>query len=59
VVGAYTLQTSSVLQGDSTIVARDFWPAFVVVTLLAATSIFFHARLPRAAGTEASGHRGD
>jgi len=59
VVGAYALQISSVLQGDSTIVARDFWPAFVAVALLASTSMFFHTRLPRAAGTEVSGHRGE
>ena len=55
-VGAYALELSSVAQRHASIVASDFPPAFVAVAVIAAASVFFHRRLPRAAGTEVSGH---
>jgi EmrB/QacA subfamily drug resistance transporter len=54
--GAYALQMSSLLQGHTTIVASDFWPAFLAIAIISAASFFFHAGLPRNAGAEVSGH---
>ena len=55
-VGAYALQISSDLQGHSAIVASDFWPAFLAMSLLAAASLFWNLFLPPDAGAEISGH---
>lgn len=55
--GAYALELSSLAQGNEHIVAGDFWPAFLAIAMVSATSLYFHRRLPRAAGTEVSGHR--
>jgi MFS family permease len=55
-VGAYALELSSLAQGHTAIVAADFPPAFIVIAVIAALSVFLHRRLPRAAGTEVSGH---
>jgi EmrB/QacA subfamily drug resistance transporter len=54
--GAYALELSSLAQGHATIVAADFPPAFVAVAAIATLCVPFHRRLPRAAGTEVSGH---
>jgi MFS family permease len=56
-VGAYALQISSLLQGHETIVAADFWPAFLGVAIISSASLFIHAQLPPDAGTEVSGHK--
>jgi len=55
-VGAYALQLSSVLHGHETISASDFWPAFLAVAIISSASLFIHAELPPAAGSEVSGH---
>ena len=55
-VGAYALELSSRAQGHGSIVAADFPPAFIAVAVIAALCVLFHRRLPRAAGTEVSGH---
>jgi hypothetical protein len=55
-VGAYALELSSLAQGHASIVAADFPPAFIAVAVIAALCVIFHRRLPRAAGTEVSGH---
>jgi len=55
-LGAYALQVSGLLQGHAEVVVADFPPAFAAVALLSATSLFFHAALPRDAGAEVSGH---
>ena len=55
-VGAYALEVSSLAQGHASIVAADFPPAFIAVAMIAALCVFFHRRLPQAAGTEVSGH---
>jgi hypothetical protein len=39
-----------------TIVASDFWPAFLGIAIISATSLFLHAGLPRDAGAKVSGH---
>jgi hypothetical protein len=56
--GAYMLQLSSVVQGHATIVAADFWPAFVGIGLISVVAPLLHRRLPPEAGIEVSGHGG-
>ena len=56
-IGAYALELSSVLQGHETVVAADFWPAFVAIALIASASILFVTPLPQDAGAELSGQR--
>jgi len=55
--GAYLLQLSSTAQGHASIVAADFWPAFVGIGLVSAVAPLLHLRLPPQAGIEVSGHR--
>jgi EmrB/QacA subfamily drug resistance transporter len=54
--GAYLLQLSSTAQGHASIVAADFWPAFVGNGLVSALAPLLHLRLPPQAGIEVSGH---
>lgn len=54
-VGAYALELSSNVQGHATIVATDFWPAFLVVALISGASVFYNVVLPHDAGAELSG----
>jgi EmrB/QacA subfamily drug resistance transporter len=56
--GAYMLQLSSVVQRHATIVAADFWPAFVGIGLISVVAPLLHRRLPPEAGIEVSGHGG-
>ncbi len=55
-LGAYALQLSSLVQGHATIVAADFWPAFLAIALLSFASAVLHLRMPQGAGAEVSGH---
>jgi EmrB/QacA subfamily drug resistance transporter len=55
-VGAYMLQLSSTAQGHASIVAADFWPAFLGIGLISLVAPFLHLRLPPEAGIEVSGH---
>jgi EmrB/QacA subfamily drug resistance transporter len=54
-IGAFALQTSSLLQGHAQLVAADFWPAFVLVGVIALGSLRFILQLPEQAGHEISG----
>ena len=54
-VGAYALELSSYVQGHPTIVAADFWPAFLAVALISGASVFYNVALPHDAGAELSG----
>jgi EmrB/QacA subfamily drug resistance transporter len=54
--GAYMLQLSSVAQGHASIVAADFWPAFLGIGLISIMAPLLHRRLPPQAGIEVSGH---
>jgi hypothetical protein len=54
-IGAYLLQLSSSLQGHATIVAADFWPAFVGIALISLSAPMLHLRLAREAGASVSG----
>ncbi len=55
VVGGFALQISSQLQGHTTLVQQDFWPAFLIVGIAALCSIPFLTRLPENAGAELAG----
>jgi EmrB/QacA subfamily drug resistance transporter len=55
--GAFVLETASSLNGDRSITAADFGPAFWAVAAISATSGFVFARLSPAAGAEMSGHK--
>ncbi|MBB3258550.1 EmrB/QacA subfamily drug resistance transporter [Paraburkholderia bannensis] len=58
-IAGIVLQVSHRLQGHSTIVWSDFWPAFLVVGLFSVASIPVTLRLPATAGDEiARGRRG-
>jgi EmrB/QacA subfamily drug resistance transporter len=56
-IGALVVETTLRWKGATTISAGDFWPAFLVVALISATSALFFARLPPDAGSEMSGHK--
>jgi MFS family permease len=53
-VAGIVLQLSNHLQGHSTIVAADFWPAFVVIGLFSVASVPISGKLPHNAGLELS-----
>jgi EmrB/QacA subfamily drug resistance transporter len=55
VLAGFALQLSNQVQGHASLVAADFWPAFVTVALVAALSIPLLMRLPDNAGAELSG----
>jgi MFS family permease len=55
-VGAMIVEATLRWKGASDISAGDFWPAFLVVSVVSASSAIFFARLPRDAGAEMSGH---
>lgn len=55
--GAYMVQLSSVVQGHATIMAADFWPAFLGIGLISVLAPLLHRRLPPDAGIEVSGYR--
>ncbi|WP_028218786.1 MFS transporter [Paraburkholderia oxyphila] len=58
-IAGIVLQVSHRIQGHSTIVWTDFWPAFFVVALFSVASIPVTMRLPANAGEEiARGRRG-
>ncbi|MFC5068461.1 MFS transporter [Flaviflagellibacter deserti] len=56
-IAALTLETSLKLRGDHTLIISDFTPAFIVVAVVSALSVFAFARLKPNAGAEVSGHR--
>jgi MFS family permease len=56
-VGAFAVQASSFLQGHRTIVAGDFWPAFLVLGIIAASSAYCMFSLSPDAGADMAGYR--
>jgi len=54
--GAYVLEFAASLDGDATITAADFAPAFWAVAFISALSGFIFVRLTPTAGAEMSGH---
>ena len=55
--GAMLLHVTLFWRGGEALSATDFWPSFIVVALLAGSSAWFFAKLPKDAGAEVSGHR--
>ncbi len=55
-IGAFALETANVFNGGQALGAADFWPAFLLVGLIAASSVFWMVRLKPDAGAEVSGH---
>jgi EmrB/QacA subfamily drug resistance transporter len=58
VVGAFVVQAASSVHGHAVIETSDFWPAFLALGAIAASSLLFHVRLSADAGAEVSGHAG-
>lgn len=55
-IGAFALESANLLNGGKTLGAGDFWPAFVLVGLISASSVFWMVQLKPDAGAEVSGH---
>lgn len=55
-IGGLAIIFSSRLQGHATVVAADFWPAFLVIALFSLASIPVARRLPLNAGSALTGH---
>jgi MFS family permease len=56
VLAGFALQMSNEIQGHATLVAQDFWPAFLVVGAVAACALLMLRQLPHNAGAEMAGH---
>lgn len=55
-IGAFALEAANLFNGGNALGAGDFWPAFVLVGLISASSVLWMARLAPDAGSEVSGH---
>jgi predicted MFS family arabinose efflux permease len=55
-LAALILESLRAIHPDHALSVGDFHIAFGVISLVLATSVLFHARLPRHAGSEVSGH---
>jgi EmrB/QacA subfamily drug resistance transporter len=51
-IGGLALQASMDWQGHANLVTADFWPAFLAVAIISASSIIFNLRLAPEAGAE-------
>ncbi|MBV8653640.1 MAG: DHA2 family efflux MFS transporter permease subunit [Alphaproteobacteria bacterium] len=54
--GAVLLHLTLFWRGSETLSSADFWPSFVVVSVMVAWSSWFFTKLPEDAGAEVSGH---
>jgi EmrB/QacA subfamily drug resistance transporter len=57
-VGALVVETVLRIRGQTMLTAADFPPAFIVVSLIAASSTFLFATMPPDAGADMAKHRG-
>jgi hypothetical protein len=55
-IGAFALEGTNLFHGGRTLGAGDFWPAFVIVGLISASSSLWMSQLAPDAGAEVSGH---
>ena len=55
-IGAFALEAANLYNGGKALGAGDFWPAFLLVGLISASSVFVMAQLAPDAGAEVSGH---
>jgi hypothetical protein len=58
VLAGFALQMSNEIQGHATLVAQDFWPAFLVVGAVSALALLMLRQLPHNAGAEMAGQQG-
>jgi EmrB/QacA subfamily drug resistance transporter len=56
-VGAFSVESTMMLRGMTELSAADFAPAFLVVSLISATSAWFFWQMPDDAGAEISGRK--
>jgi EmrB/QacA subfamily drug resistance transporter len=56
-VGAFAVQASSFLQGHKVVVAEDFWPAFLVLGIIVASSVYSIRTLAPEAGADMAGRK--
>ena len=56
-VGAFTVETTMLLNHATQLSAGDFWPAFLIVAIISAVSGYSFWKLPEDAGNEISGHK--
>jgi MFS family permease len=56
-IGAFSVEMTMAAHHAPELTAGDFWPAFVVVAVLSAASVFFFWKLQDDAGQEISGHK--
>ena len=54
--GAFALEGAGLLSGRAQIEAGDFWPAFLLVGIISASSVIWMLQLDAHAGAEVSGH---
>lgn len=57
VLAGFALQMSNEIQGHATLVAQDFWPAFLVVGAVASLALLMLRQLPPNAGAEMAGQQ--
>ncbi len=56
-IGGFALQLSMQLQGHKNLVTADFWPAFLLIAIIASSSLPFALKLRADAGSEMTGRR--
>ncbi|MCR6734674.1 MAG: DHA2 family efflux MFS transporter permease subunit [Afipia sp.] len=56
-VGAFAVEATMAVNHATELGAGDFWPAFVIVSVLSAASAYSFWKLPEDAGNEISGHK--
>ncbi|MET0970045.1 MAG: MFS transporter [Tardiphaga sp.] len=56
-IGAFSVESTMMLRGMTELSAADFAPAFLVVSLISATSAWFFWQMPDDAGAEISGRK--
>ena len=56
-IGAFSVESTMILRGMTELSADDFAPAFLVVSLISATSAWFFWQMPADAGAEIAGRK--
>ena len=56
-IGAFAVEATMAARHATVLDASDFWPAFVIVSIISAASAWSFWKLPDDAGAEISGHR--
>jgi EmrB/QacA subfamily drug resistance transporter len=56
-IGAFSVESSMLMRGMTELSSADFAPAFIIVSLISATSAYFFWQMPSDAGSEISGRK--